>query len=254
MSWMGTLLGGGVGFMLGGPIGAVLGVVLANRMGQAGGSALGQVEQKQSVFFTATFAMLGQLSKADGRVSESEIALVEQVMRDNLRLDAKARSLAVDIFNQAKDAPAEFMDYAQQFHSAFRRKPQMLVMLLELLTLLAFADGELHPEEDRLLSEAAALFGCQSDYARLKLKHSGSGSGSGDVPLEVHFKTLGCAPDASMSEVKRAYRRLAMKHHPDRVQADGLPPELLEAAEARFKEIQNAYDIVERHLKQSGTL
>jgi DnaJ like chaperone protein len=223
-------------------------------MGQAGGSALGQVEQKQSVFFTATFAMLGQLSKADGRVSESEIALVEQVMRDNLRLDAKARSLAVDIFNQAKDAPAEFMDYAQQFHSAFRRKPQMLVMLLELLTLLAFADGELHPEEDRLLSEAAALFGCQSDYARLKLKHSGSGSGSGDVPLEVHFKTLGCAPDASMSEVKRAYRRLAMKHHPDRVQADGLPPELLEAAEARFKEIQNAYDIVERHLKQSGTL
>ena len=57
-----------------------------------------------------------------------------------------------------------------------------------------------------------------------------------------------------MSEVKRAYRRLAMKHHPDRVQADGLPPELLEAAEARFKEIQNAYDIVERHLKQSGTL
>lgn len=250
MSWMGTLLGGGVGFMLGGPIGAVLGVVLANRMGQAGGSALGQVEQKQSVFFTATFAMLGQLSKADGRVSESEIALVEQVMRDNLRLDAKARSLAVDIFNQAKDAPAEFMDYAQQFHDAFRRQPQMLVMLLELLTLLAFADGELHPEEDRLLSEAATLFGCQNDYARLKLKHGGGG----DVPLEVHFKTLGCAPDAALSEVKRAYRRLAMKHHPDRVQADGLPPELLEAAEARFKEIQNAYDIIERHFKQSGTI
>jgi DnaJ like chaperone protein len=53
----------------------------------------------------------------------------------------------------------------------------------------------------------------------------------------------------TLAEVKRAYRRLAMKHHPDRVQADGLPPELLEAAEARFKDIQNAFDAVEKALK-----
>ena len=105
--------------------------------------------------------MFGQLSKADGQVSASEIALVERVMRENLRLDAKARALAIQIFNEAKDGSAGFMDYAEQFQGAFAGQPQMLAMLMELLTMLAFADGELHPEEDRLLSEAARLFGCE---------------------------------------------------------------------------------------------
>ena len=246
MSWMRTLLGGGVGLMLGGPIGAVLGAVLANRI-RGGGGALGQLEQKQSVFFTATFAMFGQLSKADGQVSASEIALVERVMRENLRLDAKARALAIQIFNEAKDGKAGFMDYAEQFQGAFAGQPQMLAMLMELLTMLAFADGELHPEEDRLLSEAARLFGCESVYASLKAKVKGMEA----IPLETHYETLGCTPGMTLAEVKRAYRRLAMKHHPDRVQADGLPPELLEAAEARFKDIQNAFDAVEKALKPS---
>jgi DnaJ like chaperone protein len=232
--------------MLGGPIGAVLGAVLANRIG-GGGGALGQLEQKQSVFFTATFAMFGQLSKADGQVSASEIALVERVMRENLRLDAKARALAIQIFNEAKDGSAGFMDYAEQFQGAFAGQPQMLAMLMELLTMLAFADGELHPEEDRLLSEAARLFGCESVYASLKAKVKGMEA----IPLETHYETLGCTPGMTLAEVKRAYRRLAMKHHPDRVQADGLPPELLEAAEARFKDIQNAFDAVEKALKPS---
>ena len=93
MSWMGTLFGGGVGFLLGGPIGAVLGAVVANRIGGGGSGPFSQIEQKQSIFFTATFAMLGQLSKADGRVSEAEIAVVEQVMRNTLKLDDKARGL-----------------------------------------------------------------------------------------------------------------------------------------------------------------
>lgn len=247
MSWMGTLFGGGVGFLLGGPIGAVLGAVLANRMGGGGSGSFSQVEQKQSLFFTATFAMLGQLSKADGRVSESEIAVVEQVMRETLKLDGRARALAIDIFNQAKDAPSEFMDYAQQFHEAFARQPQMLQMLLEILTVLAWSDGELHPEEDRLLSEAARLFGCPSEYEQLKAKHGGQGTS-----LEAHYETLGCRPEMSLAEVKRAYRRLAMKHHPDRAQAEGLPPELQEAALAKFKDIQNAFDAVEQHHKSKG--
>ena len=247
MSWMGTLFGGGVGFLLGGPIGAVLGAVVANRIGGGGSGPFSQIEQKQSIFFTATFAMLGQLSKADGRVSEAEIAVVEQVMRNTLKLDDKARGLAIDIFNQAKDAPSEFMAYAEQFYQAFARQPQMFTMLIELLTVLALADNELHPEEDRLLTQAATLFGCLGDYERLKQKHKGD-----DVSLDTHYKTLGCTPDMSLAEVKRAYRKLAMKHHPDRAQAEGLPPELQEAALARFKDIQNAFDAVEAYHKSKG--
>jgi len=77
MSWFGKIMGGSVGFMMGGPIGALVGVSLGHALiddkARAGivesGRMTGQ-EQRQAVFFTATFAMLGKMAKADGRVCE----------------------------------------------------------------------------------------------------------------------------------------------------------------------------------------
>ena len=78
MSWMGKLLGGGLGFMIGGPIGAVVGAVLGHHTLDSG-AALSFEEQRQGIFFIATFSMLGKLSKADGVVSQEEIEAIEAV-------------------------------------------------------------------------------------------------------------------------------------------------------------------------------
>ena len=59
---------------------------------------------------------------------------------------------------------------------------------------------------------------------------------------------LGATASESFSEIKKKYRRLAMKHHPDKVQAQGVSPELNAVSEERFKEIQHAFDIVEKSL------
>ena len=48
--------------------------------------------------------------------------------------------------------------------------------------------------------------------------------------------------------MKKKYRKLAMEYHPDRVQSKGMPPEFAQAAEDKFKEIQHAYDMVEKHI------
>ena len=66
--------------------------------------------------------------------------------------------------------------------------------------------------------------------------------------FEKSLNVLGASPDESFSEIKKKYRRLAMKHHPDKVQAQGVSPELIAISEARFKEIQHAFDIVEKRL------
>ena len=61
-----------------------------------------------------------------------------------------------------------------------------------------------------------------------------------------YYELLGVNRNASEAELKSAFRKMAMKYHPDRIQSQGLPPELLTAAEEKFKEIQDAFDRIER--------
>ena len=100
----------------------------------------------------------------------------------------------------------------------------------------------MHPEEEKLIEEAVVIFGLEREYSQLKAPYSG-----GDE-FEKSLMVLGATASESFSEIKKKYRRLAMKHHPDKVQAQGVSPELIAISEARFKEIQHAFDIVEKRL------
>ena len=100
----------------------------------------------------------------------------------------------------------------------------------------------MHPEEERLIEEAVAIFRLEREYSQLKAPYF-----RGDE-LEKSLKILGASANESFPEIKKKYRRLAMKHHPDKVQAQGVSPELIAVSEARFKEIQHAYDIVEKRM------
>jgi len=242
MSWMGKILGGGLGFILGGPIGAVLGAVLGHHTMDSGGG-FSNLESKQSIYFAATFSMLGKLAKADGAVTEHEIDVIDRIMRDNLRLNTQARQFAIDIFNVAKDSDDRFEDFAHQFYGEFGRSPEILESLVDLMLLVAYADGELHQAEEVMIMEAVRIFGLQNQYSQLKSRFSG-------VPdnIDTYYEILGCRKGDSFSVVKKKYRKLAMEHHPDRVHANGMPPEFAQVAEDKFKEIQHAYDMVEKHV------
>ena len=241
MSWMGKMLGGGIGFMVGGPIGAVLGAVLGHHTMDSG-NFLNQDEERHGIYFVTTFSMLGKLSKADGQVSPEEIEVVERVMTDSLRLPLQARQFAIKIFNTAKDSRETFEDYARQFYGAFHDHPEVLVSLVDLLLRISHADGVLHPAEDRLIEQAVDIFGIGPEYQQVKARYSNTND------LDKCYATLGANHGESLKDIKKKYRRLAMEFHPDRVQSKGVTPELALLAEERFKEIQQSFDVVEKHL------
>ena len=241
MSWLGKMLGGSLGFVFGGPLGAILGATLGHHALDSGRSMSAE-ENRQTLFFLATFSMLGKLSKADGKVSVEEIRVVEQLMDRNLNLSSDARKFAIDIFNEAKNSEDQFRDYAIQFYEEFSDSKEALFQMVDLLLTLANADGVMHPAEEKLIAEAVVIFGLDQQYSQLKAPYSNSDE------LEKSLKILGAAENESFSEIKKKYRRLAMKHHPDKVQAQGVSPELVAVSEARFKEIQHAFDIVEKRL------
>jgi len=241
LSWFGKIMGGGVGFMLGGPLGALIGATLGHalvdekvRRERAEAGPMSAAEQRQTVFFTAVFAMLGKIAKADGRVCEMEIAAVRRFMGEQLRLDAAAQQFAIGIFNEAKDSDTPFEEYARQFGQVFADNASLRTMFYQVLFSVAMVDGQLHPAEEALLRAAPVPLGLHPDIFNTVRRQFGH-------DLSHHYAVLGLENGAALDEVKRAYRKLAAEYHPDKVVARGLPEDFIRFAEQKFKEINEAY-------------
>jgi len=253
MSWIGKILGGGVGMFMGGPFGALIGGAIGHLFIDSQAETLQksegyrgqrrpvqepsytQQEQRQAVFFASTFAMLGKMAKADGRVAQVEIKVVERFMRDHLRLDKQARMFAINVFNRAKDDVYPYSQYASEFARHFQFDQNMRMVLFEILFDVASADGSVHARERHLLEETVRYLnipGHLLDELMVRLTPS----------VDPAYAVLGLTPEATDAEIKKAYRAKVMEYHPDKIVSKGLPEEFLKLAEEKFKEVNEAYE------------
>ena len=116
----------------------------------------------------------------------------------------------------------------------YEQRPQ----LLDFLVMIAKADGVVNPQEIQALKEMAIHMGLSAeDVDQMLNLESGASSASS---LDDAYRVLGISPDASNDEVKAAYRKMALKHHPDKVAALG--EDVRRAAEKKFQEINDAKD------------
>lgn len=252
MNWWGKIIGGAFGFMLGGPIGALFGAVLGHNFdvgvqhqrigGQAG---WGRQERVQTAFFTATFSIMGYLCKADGRVSEEEIAIARQVM-SQMELNTEQRKAAMALFREGKKQNFPLEDVLRQLKSEIGYHPNLQRMFIEIQMYAAYADGVLHPAEKRVLQNICSVFGfSQHDFELLaaaiggEVHHHKRATG---ISLKDAYAVLNLTADATDAEVKKAYRRLMSQHHPDKLVSKGLPEEMIKVATQRTHEIRQAYE------------
>lgn len=254
MSWTSTLLGGAFGFMIGGPLGAVVGAALGHQLGgraPAGAApSFGGTQQRQQrlqgAFFAATFAVMGRIAKADGRISPEEIRLASTVM-DHFDLDPRLRAAAQNLFREGASERFDLDGVLAQFRRESGRQVNLRRLFLEIQIQMALADGAVSAPERRILLLVSDCLGIpRALYRRLEEQirasaHSGPAAGSGPS-LEDAYATLGVPSGASETEVKRAYRRLMSRHHPDKLVAKGLPEEMMRVATERTQEIRAAYD------------
>lgn len=253
MSWWATLLGGTLGFVIGGPIGALLGAALGQSVRFAlrgvevqGADDAGR-ERTQVAFFTATFGVMGHVAKADGRVSPDEIGLANRVM-DHFGINEDQRRAARAIFNEGKAPGFPLDEVLDQLRQECGRATNLLRLFLEIQVQAAWADGGVHAEERRVLKHVASRLGFPDEaYDELeRLVGSGATTPQPEVgpSLADAYATLGVTPDASDADVKRAYRRLMSRHHPDKLAAKGLPEEMMRTATERTQQIKAAWDRV----------
>jgi DnaJ like chaperone protein len=246
MGIIGKIVGGTIGFALGGPLGAVAGAVFGHAFDTEEfaqqsyqPSRLSVLEESQLAFFVGTFSMLAKLARADGLVKREEIDAVETFALRDLRLDPASREVAFNIFRAALDSPATFEDFAVQFYGHFRGQPQMIEMMIDILLRVAVSDGALHLAEETLILSAARTFRfSQARLDQLKSKYAASS--------DQYYHVLGCHRGDSEEEIKRHYRHLVQTYHPDKIAGRGLPDEFTQLAQDKFREIQEAYEIIKK--------
>lgn len=262
MSWWGKLLGGTFGFMLGGPLGALLGAVIGHGFDKGVRESIesayrpGAQERVQTAFFTATFSVMGHLAKIDGRVSEDEIELAKIVMAQ-MRLSTEQRRVAIQLFGEGKQPGFPLHEVLEQFRRECHRRQTLIQMFLEIQLHAAYADGVLHPAEAELLRDICERLGVsRREFAQLEAlvraqQHfTGSAYRPAQTPsrdlLREAYAILGVSESSSDAEIKKAYRRLMNRHHPDKLVARGLPEEMIKLATEKTQEIKNAYDTIRR--------
>ncbi len=246
MGWLGKVIGGTLGFAIGGPLGAIAGAAFGHAFDRTGeeygvddSTRTLTAEEAQFTFFIATFSMLAKLAKADGRVSKDEIDSINKFMLEDLSLDPQSRMVAMNIFNAAMNSPESFEDFAAQFYGQFYAQPQLLELMIDILLRVSVADGQMSAGEENLILSAVRIFNFSDDaYQMLKSRYVQA--------FEKYYAILQSSKHDSDEHIKKQYRRLAMEYHPDRIISKGLPEEFNRLAHDKFREIQEAYEIVRK--------
>ena len=253
MGWKGMAIGGYIGSLFGGPLGAILGAVLGHKVegaafgrGPRRGVSYSSMPQRErsKLFCASAAAMLAKMAKVDGAVSEAEIAGVENAFR-RLGFTVAARRYAIDVFRKAKDDRHSIFEYAREFAAA-ADSVEVRELFYEILWDIACADGDISRTELMVLQRIPRALGIRIDwYAYFASQRLGERrcAASSD-PLAEAYAVLGASANDSADELKRKYRELAKKNHPDALRAQGLPEEMVGKATERMSRINEAWAAV----------
>jgi len=249
-----------IGFILGFYVSgfwlAILGLFIGSSIDRAraygtGGMNPLQNAMRQTVFLETAFILMGKMAKADGRVSEAEVAHVEQFMH-KLGMTAEHSQQGIALFKKGADADFDIEPTFQRFMSVCGNTKNLKDVLLSYLIVMAMADGEFHSSEEALLADIASRLGYSDAAFRQMLDmiqnqaHFSGGQVNTAEALEGAHKALGVTENASADEIKRAYRKLMSQYHPDKLMGQGLPEDMIAQATEQAKEIQLAYDLIKK--------
>ena len=229
----GKWIGGGLGWAFGGPIGALLGFVL--------GSVIDGIQVKnalpgpttQNDFVVSLLVLTAAVMKADGKVLKSELDFVKRFFLSQFGEQQSLQYLQLlkDILDkeiQVRDVSLQIREYME--HPA-------RLQLLHYLYGISQADGEMHPNEINLIDQIAHYLGIsEKDHQSIKamfVKDTASA-----------YRILEVSETASDEDVKKAYRRMAMKYHPDKV--GDLGPEVQKAAKEKFQALNAAWEDIKK--------
>ncbi len=239
MAIFGKLFLGGIGALVGGPVGAILGTVIGHKLFDSGHAQTFSDQQRaQTIFFVNFISCLAKMAKADGRICEKEIKVIEEIFEKQLGLNAQGKHMAINIFNAAKEDSTPLESFIEQLISLPGYNQAMGTTLLSALGHVAMADGVLDPAEKDILLRAEKALRLPSGTVNRMM---------GQVDdIDEMYKILGCNANMSDQEIKKKHREKSLEYHPDKLVSKGLPEEFMKYANNEMVKINKAYDSIKK--------
>ena len=227
---------GALGWAFLGPIGGLLGYAAGSIFNSAaravqmqGGLPPGSGEARND-FVASLLVLTAAMMKADGHASKAELHVVKQFFSQQFgrQIAQEALQMLRDLLQ--KDIPTGPVCEQISAHMNYSQR----LALLHFLFCIAHADGEFHPAEDRLLQKLAAELDIRAGDIR-----SIAAMFAPKTDPAADYRVLEISPKATDDEVRKAFRRMSMKHHPDKVAHLG--PEFQKTATEKFQRVNAAY-------------
>ena len=239
---IGKWITGAIGWAFGGPLGGLVGYLLGSLFegddqqsqykfnGEGGFSA----NEQRNSFLVSMLVLSAAVMKSDGKVLRSELDYVKEFIRKNF--GEAALPQALPILKAALEKDINLPEICAQIKVHMEQSQRL--QLFHYLAGISNADGEVSRVEIDDLKNIAAYLGIPAAEAASILAMFGAGD------VEAAYKVLEIEPTATDDEVKKAYKKLAIKLHPDKVEALG--EDVKKAAEERFKSIGAAYETIKK--------
>ena len=261
LGWVitGNVLGAMAGFFIGSMFDG--GSSTVSNFGQNGYGGSGGTndydEGNRNSFLFSMLVLASYIIRADGKIMHSEMEFVRNFLRRNFGEIAvsEGETILLRLFEEQKrQGDIAFKESIRQACAEMRihMDYSTRLQLLSFLAMIAKADGTVSSEEvqavrevggylqiDAVDVESILSMGYSSGRGNERARERGSASVN---ELSQAYKILGIPPSASDDEVKKAYRQMALKHHPDRVATLG--EDVKRAAEKKFQEINNAKEVI----------
>ena len=234
------LLWGGLGWVMGGPIGAILGYAFAsmseNQSAQWTGSTRkgsAYSQTKSADFMVAILVLFAKVMKADGQLLKSELDYVKRFLKQQFGVQQTKEFMI--LFKDILEQEYPLKDVCRQIQRSMDHPSRL--ELIHVLFGLSAADGHVHPDEVRVIQTIANYLYINSlDYESIKAMFTKDEA--------AHYKILEIDKSVSDKEVKKAYRNMANKYHPDKVAHLG--KEMQNLAEEKFKSVNDAYHQIKK--------
>ena len=224
------ILWGTLGWAFGGPIGGILGVIFA---GSSDDNYRNIKQSKAGDFMVSLLVLFAKVMKADGKLLKSELDYVKGFLKRNLT--RQQSQVFIKTFQEILKQEYSTPDVCRQIQKSMDHSSRL--ELMHVLFGLSASDGEIHPSEIKVIHAIAGYLNIShKDYESIKAIFI--------KDVDSCYKILEIDASATDSDVKKAYRKMAVKYHPDKVAHLG--KEIQKTAEDKFKAVNDAYNEIKK--------
>lgn len=231
MKW-GKWIGGGIGWALFGPIGALFGFAAGAIIDSDEYVKTSKNVTTRGDFIASLLVLIAAVMKADGTVKRIELNYVKTFLKELLGEEEAQEALLSLRDLLKKQIPIEQVCLQINGHLDYSSKLQLIHLLIG----IAKADNFIDIKEIDLIKRIAYQLSISTTTIESLFNVYGS--------VENAYKILEISPNATDNEIKKAYRKLAIEHHPDKVSYLG--EEIQKKAQEKFKKINEAYELIKK--------